>query len=347
VLDGTKLGRNMIAVTLHEPRKLRPEKIAERIVSAPGPSAYGRARRSHSPMGFRRGTQQPREPQVRMCFSALGSPQPPAVTDQIRSLSPVSRKTALVKRVTPIVQRYAQVHSVPEGYCQPTISALANHDLALIPLLHDTAALNAKIAETVTVLQGDPELDINLGVSRPQRLHPPTKAEIGLVREEVVKIDPVDVDAVMPILMRNMRGGDVQLCLDSRAALAGRYNAAKRILLSERGEEVNAEVEADAPETPPPPSGPVVALFERITLSSATIERLSALPSADIMSNLQGSEGDNLLGKLGLSKPSAKDKNLNEAWTRKTLPKAPVERKAEMANMLAKKVEVNIWAGCS
>jgi len=264
------------------------------------------------------------------------------VTDQIRSLSPVSRKTALIKRVTPIVQRYVQIHSVPDDYCEPTISALAGHDLSLIPLLHDTTALNAKIAETVTILQDDPDLSLSLSVARGARMAPPTEDEIRLIREEVAKIDPVDVDAVMPIIMRNMSGGDIELCLESRNALPGRYNAAKRVLLGERDREQKKDVPVKPSlRTTQSLSDPIEALFERLDLSSATTELLAALPAPDIRANLHGSEGDSLLGKLGLSRPSVKDKNLNEAWTKKLLPKGPVERKAEIANMIAKKVDVS------
>jgi hypothetical protein len=147
----------------------------------------------------------------------------------------------------------------------------------------------------------------------------------------------------MPIVMRNMSGCDVELCLSSRNALAGRYNAGKRSLVAERDETpVNNPVAASLEDTAHPTSDPIVALFERMELSSATIELLATLPAPEIVANLQGAEGETLLGKLGLTKPAVKDKNLNEAWTRKTLPKAPVERKAEIANMLAKKAEVNV-----
>ena len=51
-MDGQTIGKAIIAVTLHEPRKLRPEKIVERRANGV-PTMYGRkapgVRRSTSP----------------------------------------------------------------------------------------------------------------------------------------------------------------------------------------------------------------------------------------------------------------------------------------------------------
>lgn len=51
-MNGTMVGKQVISVTLHEPRKVRPEKLAERRASI-SPVAYGRSkvisRRSSSP----------------------------------------------------------------------------------------------------------------------------------------------------------------------------------------------------------------------------------------------------------------------------------------------------------
>jgi hypothetical protein len=55
VMNNTKVGKQIISVTLHEPRKLRPEKIAERIAQGV-PMGFGRngsglgTRRSSSPI---------------------------------------------------------------------------------------------------------------------------------------------------------------------------------------------------------------------------------------------------------------------------------------------------------
>jgi hypothetical protein len=39
--NGAQVGKSALAVTPHEPRKLRPDKIAEKVASG-GPTAYGR-----------------------------------------------------------------------------------------------------------------------------------------------------------------------------------------------------------------------------------------------------------------------------------------------------------------
>lgn len=54
-MNGATVGSQSIAVTLHEPRKLRPEKIAERLASGlPLVSPHRTARSSASPVRFDR-----------------------------------------------------------------------------------------------------------------------------------------------------------------------------------------------------------------------------------------------------------------------------------------------------
>ncbi|WWD15889.1 hypothetical protein CI109_100313 [Kwoniella shandongensis] len=50
VMNGTSVGRQRISVTLHEPRKLRPEKLAERAAQGLPVTPGGRQRRSMSPI---------------------------------------------------------------------------------------------------------------------------------------------------------------------------------------------------------------------------------------------------------------------------------------------------------
>lgn len=83
--------------------------------------------------------------------------QGPAVTDEIRLLSPSSRKSALKQRISGRVKLYARVNNLPEHFAEAAIQALLNDDLTLVPLLYDSAALQLKIAEVMGTLQSAPE----------------------------------------------------------------------------------------------------------------------------------------------------------------------------------------------
>lgn len=153
-LNGCKLGKQQIFLTLHEPKKIRPEKTAEMMASG-SPIAHGRpnGRLNRSPAGRLGPIAIPVEDKASPPWAPGADDQSPATMDIIRSYTPVSRKAALDQRVRPVVKTYVQVHKIPDFYFEPTIKALADDDLALIPLLHDHEGLVAKIAETISDLQ--------------------------------------------------------------------------------------------------------------------------------------------------------------------------------------------------
>jgi hypothetical protein len=257
----------------------------------------------------------------------------------------VSRKKALLEKVEPIIARYARVHSIEEGYCSAAAQALADHDLAVIPLLHNPALLKSKIEETFTVLQHRPnrkvKVELKLDTNRLQRLHPPTESEIEHIRNEVAKIDPIHVDDVMPMMLQNLAGLDIQGCLNDQRAIASRYDIVKKQFESE-----------GAVQTAPPSPGNAAGVladgvdtinaFERLDLASSTIHDLLKLPSREILSNLQGAEGDALLSKLGIDRPTDEDRSRVATWTSETMAKQGLERKVEMSGMLAKKLDVSV-----
>lgn len=116
--------------------------------------------------------------------------------DIIRSYTPVSRKAALDQRVRPVVKAYVQVHKIPDFYLEPTIKALADDDLALIPLLHDHEGLVAKIAETISDLQIEFDVAKAAAAAASQTSHTssdrtseevatPTESELSPAPEEV------------------------------------------------------------------------------------------------------------------------------------------------------------------
>jgi hypothetical protein len=289
--------------------------------------------------------------------------QPPGTTDDIRLLSPDSRKASLNHRVSVRVRTYCKIHTIPDGYVEPAIKALVAHDLALIPLLHDRDQLDAKIQETLAVLQGDPELDINLGVqptlapSSPTKLHlksihSPEELESKL-REEIERIDPMEVEEVMGILFATMQVADIRHAVQNKGYLAAKYNIAKKELIRRQSEVRVTVVPTSEPSSIASRSGAeltesheavVIKLAEdctRFTAETVDLPSLVEMPVKDIMANLGGEEGDAILLKLGMSRPTATEAAALAKWTKGVMEKSGVERKAEIAGMMSKKLDVS------
>ena len=239
--------------------------------------------------------------------------------------------------------KYAKKHSILEEHVAGTIKSLVELDLGLIPLLHDTVELDKMIAETISDFQMDAKIEIgSTVVTRPKRSHRARREEIELIREQVERIDPGEVDEVMPILFGSMTGEDVKACLESKSALALRYNSAKKELIkrqaatksgdnSPAADEVNDRLREQVE---------VVPKIQRLSLDTANISQLVALPTQEILANVEGGEGEALLTKLRLSRPTKQETTTMQAWREKIMKKTGVERKSEMANLLSKKVDV-------
>lgn len=87
-----------------------------------------------------------------------------------------------------MVETYVRVHKVPAFYLEPTIKALANEDLALIPLLHDHEGLVAKIAETMSDLQ----IEFDVAKAASKAAVPPPASSSAEITPEEVSIDGKD-----------------------------------------------------------------------------------------------------------------------------------------------------------
>ncbi|EIW69665.1 hypothetical protein TREMEDRAFT_30506, partial [Tremella mesenterica DSM 1558] len=328
--NGTTVGRQQIQVTLHEPRKLRPEKIAER--KALGlPASFGRASGQRA-----RSSTSPQRTDAKWRSRNYSSISPFATTDDIRLLSPQSRKVELEKRVDPRVRTFAQLNAVPEGFIQPAVSALVQSDLELISLLHDPHQLQIRIAETIGTLQGDPDLDSVSSL-------PLSSRESDTLHAEVARIDPMEVDQVMTILLSTVTIEELRHCLSSKSYLAATYNVAKKELI--RRQEVTAPtVPAPTPvnQSPSPPRSSLEPNQDPPTIldiPSATLPALAALSARDIVANLTYEGSDILLFKLNLGRPAAQEVSGLAAWSDKVMKKPMIERKTEMAAMLAKRLD--------
>ncbi|KIR32432.1 hypothetical protein I352_05259 [Cryptococcus deuterogattii MMRL2647] len=314
-MNGTQFGRQVLSVTLHEPRKLRPEKIAERV-------AQGLIHRQASPIKSRRSFRE---------MSTCDRPNNSEPLDDIRLLSPESRKAVLEKRLIARVRVYAKKRSVSEEMIQPIVNSLLPSDLALIPLLHNRTQLDNRIAETLFSIQEVPEM--------PAAAPRPTKRDIDNLCIQIQKIDPDDVEHVMRILLDLLKMEDWEMVLGSKAEVVIKYGEAKRLVLKERSErqkESNEDVH-DKNAVVDDPISETGFSDERdvtIPLETVTVPLLASLSAEEIVRNLSSSYGSRILLKLGLKTPSEQEKNSLLAWRTRVASKGKVIMRTEIVGML-------------
>ncbi|OCF54150.1 hypothetical protein L486_08346 [Kwoniella mangroviensis CBS 10435] len=337
-LHNQKLGRSTISVTLHEPRKLRPEKIAERAAHGL-PVTFGRQssslpRRSMSPVRTDR-VGRGRQPYI----------EEPKVsettTDEIRSLSPTSRKMVLAKRIASRVRDHARNKSLSFDLVEPTIKALAKQDLALIPLLHDKSQLDLRIAECFSSIQFEfSEQQPNVELERP------TNEDLIRLRDEIGKIDPLNVNEIMPIMLEMLSPSEWEMIWD-QSRVAKKYGLAKQMLdkkKKEEDEQLQKTVKVEEDRTIQI-SDDLAAGEEKkdhlAPLEGLTIPVFCTLSADQIMKNIKSENGPEILTLLGIVEPTLADKAGNETWVEKVMGKSKVERGVEIASMLGKKVDID------
>ncbi|OCF45496.1 hypothetical protein I317_00744 [Kwoniella heveanensis CBS 569] len=354
----TVVGKSRISVTLHEPRKLRSEKMVERsdvgLPSSFGRHPAGAPRRSMSPVrNERMGRRRSAEP------SATG----PNSTENLRLLSPGSRKTALIARVSSRVRMYAQTNEVEKDQVEPVIEALVKLDLSLIPLLHDRPQLDQKIGQAFEQLhivkpaeaESDLSKDLNFSpapLSSAYSKLRPTDAELVQLREEVEKIDPANVNEIIPVILEMLDPADWDK-LWVNAGVAKKYGEAKLLLASQEDRtQVNTSDEDQLAKVievakPSNDSDQIADLDSTrqddsaIPLEGLTIASLAVHPANTIIGHLQGKNGPAIHQQLGLVEPTNSEKNGMESWLSKVMKKSKVERGVEVAGLLGKKIDID------
>ena len=227
---------------------------------------------------------------------------------------------------------------VPEGLVDPAVKALVEHDLALIPLLHDREQLDSKIAETLSVLQDDAELNYNLVHLSGMPLGP-ALVEHARLRAEVERIDPMEVDELMPIFLEFLSPAALQHCVENRSFLASRYNVAKKELIR-RQEELHT---VDATRTTTKATTEATSNnVNRISTDDINIDKLASLPVRQMISNVSDEEGEVVLIKLGVNGPDSEAMSTMRTWSGKMMTKPIRERRKEIAKQLVKKLEVSV-----
>ena len=244
------------------------------------------------------------------------------------------------------------IKAVPEEFIDPTINALVGYDLALIPLLHDPEQLDAKITETIGVLQDDPELGVNLEISQPVRnpyMIQPTKRDDAKLRAEVDRIDPMDLNEVMKILLA-VSPDVLQRCLDNKSYLASRYNIAKKEVIRCQQTKQQSLYSADGG-SPKKPSASVLTAQNDANITpspssvgaySADLRSFACLPVHNIIAHLNGENGDEILHHLGVIRCDPKEAAATATWTQSVLAKPLLTRKEEIADQMVDKLEVNL-----
>jgi len=262
-----------------------------------------------------------------------------ATTDELRSLSPDSRKEALLQKVVPIVATYARDHSVPDQCCGPAARMLAEQDLALIPLLHNPGALKAKIEETFSIIQHSPDLDISSDDDRPSTPHSAVLGAVSGLDQGSPRPGSEDSKQIISKAQVNLTSIEDDRSIVERNVGSNEHTTAI-------DQENIGYSSAESSPLPGAESCPALELkglpFERLELDSVTLDDLLALSSRDIISILRGAKGDKLLAKLGFESPNASQRSSVESWARRTISKQRVERKMEMAAFIAKKSNVSL-----
>ncbi|WVQ78120.1 hypothetical protein IAT38_000201 [Cryptococcus sp. DSM 104549] len=364
-MNNVQFGSQTLAVTHHEPRKLRPEKIAERA-AAGGGGPVG-LHRTPAPVHLRRSTSPLRGAAggrgVRKSRSGLEEPKAPGTTDEIRLLSPPSRKLALEKRVTARVRHFARKHNLPEGQVHSAVGEIVKGDLEVIPLLYNRGEMEEKIREVVEGLHGgrggeagvvslgspvpdspSTHLTNSTSTPAPTTAPRPTESDISHLRTQIEKIDPLDADDVMRVLLRTLTPKDWESGeLGSKTGVAVRYGGAKKVVLKEReregkrvgagptGEEKGKSLLSEKAAT----GSDEQATLESIPLEDLTIPYLASLPAHLIISHLSGPRGPQIKQHLGLTEPT-KQLMSSMSWVGRAMAKGPVERKRDIAVVLGR-----------
>lgn len=261
-------------------------------------------------------------------------------------------------RVSIKVHNYARLKAIPDGYIQPTISALVSHDFSLIPLLQDQELLDSKIAETLAVLQDDPDLNVNLGIIKPGRnptVYCPATREVEELRAEVGRIDPTKVEQLMRVLLADLSVEEIQLCLTNKGAMLARYSAAKTKVIQNQSQgspsewTVNQSTHMDGQAYPTRLSESHRESNQRsislvdIGTDTFDLESLAELPPQDILNHLSSPDGDAILAKLELSRPNSHGMATNSKWTLRVMAKLAAARKTDIAAQLVKKLDVSLY----
>ncbi|ODO03428.1 hypothetical protein L198_02275 [Cryptococcus wingfieldii CBS 7118] len=322
-MNNKPFGRQTLCVTLHEPRKLRPDKIAER-------AALGQSTRSFSnPTTAPSSVSPTRAGERRSSFTShliqsTSSPPPgayPEPTDDIRLLSPADRATALHRRLSARIRQYTKKCQVESKWVESVVERLMPMDLALVPLLYNRWEMDEKIKEALAAVQEEAGSERDEGER-------PTEKDVVKLREELGMIDPEHAEELAKIILeKEMVTKDEweKGWVESKAGVAIKYGEAKRFLVTERETEILEEhVEEDGEKKVEP---------EPMPLEQLTIDELARLPCSQISAYLASPPH---LAHLSLSPPSSEQETSLRAWYAKVAQRGRFAARGEVVGYLSR-----------
>ncbi|WVR09791.1 hypothetical protein IAU60_006867 [Kwoniella sp. DSM 27419] len=355
IMHDSVIGRSRVSVTLHEPRRLRMEKLGER---------QGQNRQHSAPVAFGRRSMSPIRPDNRSERKYWdGSSKPEDTTGDIRSLAPDERKKVLTERFAAQIKAYAQANRIAEDKIVAATEVLVAHDLALVSVLHDHHRLDEMIVEAFAVVQSGCPADTSttplaLGHETPSQDEDPDKQDdcqvkseqVISLREKISQIDPDNAEVIMAVLLGLLQPDDwATTWTDSKAATW--YGKAKRELATltsadtdvRNGSEITSADEAEI--TPTAPVDKQTAAsgdlnpphLERTDLK---IDTLAALPAGDILRHLSGQSSQDIMSTLGLVPPESEARAELDQWLDRLKRLSKVSRKTQVVEVLSKKIDM-------
>nr|ODN81175.1 hypothetical protein L203_05681 [Cryptococcus depauperatus CBS 7841] len=339
-MNGAEFGSQILSVTLHEPRKLRPEKIAERAQSNPMSPTYRKTPSN------RLGCRSSDSIKQYKSLSHLRSDDTILISepaDDISLLSPASRKLALSKKLIARVKHYVKKNSMSDDLVEPVVNALLPSDIALLPFLHNRWDMDKCIEETLAAIREDSETD-QTHVIPIQR---PTEEDLSNLRTQIDKIDPINCKEVMNVLLEILDPEDWENELSTKVGVAIKYGTAKKILSKRQDEaekgtdlEKNDENALMLANSNPQADVSSETLPARVPLDEISLPLLASLSAMSIIFNLSGGEGRRALERLNLKPPSEyEQQNLAIFKERMKGRKGKLGMRGEVVTLLSRYVE--------
>ncbi|TYJ56582.1 hypothetical protein B9479_002674 [Cryptococcus floricola] len=325
-MNNKPFGRQTLSVTLHEPRKLRPDKIAERAALGQSTRSFSNPTTAPSSVSPTRSSER-RSNSTPHLIQSTPSPPPgayPEPTDDIRLLSPADRATALHRRLSARIRQYTKKSQVEDKWVESVVERLMPMDLALVPLLYNRWEMDEKIKEALAAVQEDAGSERDGGER-------PTEKDVVKLREELGKIDPEHAEELAKIILeKEMVTMDEwkKGWVESKAGVAIKYGEAKRFLVTERETEILEEhVEQDGEKKVEPEPVPLVQL---------TIDELARLPCSQISAYLASPPH---LAHLSLSPPSSEQETSLRAWYAKVAQRGRFAARGEVVGYLSRQCD--------
>ena len=187
--------------------------------------------------------------------------------------------------------------------------------------------------------------------------------ELAIFRSEILSIDLVEAETIMALLLSRLTPEDAQKCLRNRQHLRLTANGIRRELLKSRMK-IDTQVTQLLPAAelaplsglsqPSPIPSPIAikategmdvdhaAAFTRLPLDEIELHELAGLPAEHALAHFEGDEGEQVMQKLSLAKPSGRDVSKIKEFVRKTRRKSQLEQRSDVVSLVARSLNVSL-----